>query len=307
MTALRVVETLAEQAPPYPPDTRIKGFKFDLDVERLRQSDTWSLAKPEQRPWLLMLWVTAWEQIPAGSFPNDDEIIAAKIGMNVDQFTLWRKVLMRGWTMHSDGRLYHSVIASRVLQIVEWRDNEAKRKAAYRKQRTDALSHVRPQMSHGTDAGQTSDSGGNPDTSTSTSTSTSLKPVIHKSPVVQALSGGAPDAPRLDVTKPEQWDFKSPPARGQEARYILAFLNKVTGHKYQDAEANTKLIRSRLKESSVRQAKHLIVVMADRWETDDKMREYLRPATLFNATNYHQYLGQLPPMEASHADANPDA
>lgn len=155
----------------------------------------------------------------------------------------------------------------------------------------------------GRDAGHTPDSGPTHDGHIPEKRSEG-KRREEKSPPKEALSGEAPDAPRLDVTKPQDWDFTKPPAKGQEARYILAFLNKVTGHKYQDAEANTKLIRARLKESSIRQAKRLIVTMAAKWEDDDRMREYLRPATLFNATNYHQYLGQLPTMEAANADAS---
>jgi len=34
------------------------------------------------------------------------------------------------------------------------------------------------------------------------------------------------------------------------------------------------------------------------WGADEKMEEYLRPATLFNATKFAQYRGKL-------ADANP--
>lgn len=34
---------------PYPCDTRAKGWRFELDHERIRQSDTWALAPPEIR------------------------------------------------------------------------------------------------------------------------------------------------------------------------------------------------------------------------------------------------------------------
>lgn len=117
---------------PYPADTRAKGWRFEIDIERIRQSDTWALATPEVRPWLLLLWVTAWEQVPCGSLPNDDALIAARIGMAPKAFAKARPVLMRGWDAADDGRLYHSTITARVLAMLETKRKEAERKAAYR-------------------------------------------------------------------------------------------------------------------------------------------------------------------------------
>jgi hypothetical protein len=51
---LRAINSAALE-PPYPADTRAAGWRFDLDTTRIRQSDTWTLARPEIRPWLLML------------------------------------------------------------------------------------------------------------------------------------------------------------------------------------------------------------------------------------------------------------
>lgn len=117
---------------PYPADTRAKGWRFELDHERIRQSDTWVLASPDIRPWLLMLWMTAWEQTPCGSMPADDGLIAARIGMQRKTFDKQRSVLMRGWQEATDGRLYHPTITERVLEMVAYRDKEASRRAAYR-------------------------------------------------------------------------------------------------------------------------------------------------------------------------------
>lgn len=35
---------------PYPSDTRPKGWRFELDYERIEASDTWALAPAEVRP-----------------------------------------------------------------------------------------------------------------------------------------------------------------------------------------------------------------------------------------------------------------
>ena len=110
-----------------------------MDLERVRQSDTWALASPEMRPWLLMLWCTAWEQTPCGSLPDDDALIAARIGMSPKVLAKNRAVLLRGWWRADDGRLYHPTIANRVLEMVGYRAKQAKRvadhKARMREQR----------------------------------------------------------------------------------------------------------------------------------------------------------------------------
>ena len=109
------------QAAPYPDDTRAKGWRFELDHERIKQSDTWALAPPAVRPWLLMLWMTAWEQTPCGSLPSDDDLIIARLGIDPDFFALNRGKIMRGWVAASNGRLYHQHMTKLVLAMIERR------------------------------------------------------------------------------------------------------------------------------------------------------------------------------------------
>jgi uncharacterized protein YdaU (DUF1376 family) len=113
---------------PYPSETRAKGWRFELDHERIRQSDTWALCPPEYRPWLLMLWMVAWEQTPCGSMPTDDLLVAAKIGMTPKAFAKAKPALMRGWWRADDGRLYHKVIAERVSEMLAFRKKDKARK-----------------------------------------------------------------------------------------------------------------------------------------------------------------------------------
>lgn len=138
---------------PYPADTRAKGWRFELDHERIEQSDTWALAPAEVKPWLLMLWVTAWRQEPCGSLPNEDELIAVRIGMPMKTFAKVRSKLMRGWWEAEDGRLYHDTVTKRVLEMLAAREAERRRKAEYR-QRKEA---ERTGLSHGTDDGHQQD------------------------------------------------------------------------------------------------------------------------------------------------------
>lgn len=117
---------------PYPADTRAKGWRFELDYERIKQSDTWALTPAELRPWLLMLLMTAWEQAPCGSLPSDSRLIAARIDMPLAQFQQVRDVLLRGWWAADDGRLYHDVITEHVLAMLAKRRHEADRSQKYR-------------------------------------------------------------------------------------------------------------------------------------------------------------------------------
>jgi hypothetical protein len=103
-----------------------------LDHERIRQSDTWALAPAEIRPWLLMLWMTAWEQTPCGALPDSDELIAARIGMPPKVFGKCRDKLLRGWVKADDGKLYHPVLTERVVDMLARRKKDADRKGRQR-------------------------------------------------------------------------------------------------------------------------------------------------------------------------------
>jgi hypothetical protein len=100
-------------------------------MERARQSDTWTLAAADARPWLLMMWATAWEQTPCGSLPNDDELIAARIGMPAKAFAKMKPILLRKWWLADDGRLYHDVLVQRVTEMMDKRKTDADRKRGF--------------------------------------------------------------------------------------------------------------------------------------------------------------------------------
>ena len=143
---------------PYAADTRAKGWRFELDHERIRQSDTWALASPDARPWLLMLWMVAWEQVPCGSLPAEDALIAARIGMSPKAFAKHRDVLLRGWWLADDGRLYHDTLCERVQEMVGYREKSAKRVAEYKarmreKQAGNALPQREQQVKNDTGTG----------------------------------------------------------------------------------------------------------------------------------------------------------
>lgn len=113
---------------------KAKGWRFELDYEQIEQSDTWPLAAevPMAQHALLMMWLVAWKQVPCGSFPNDHEVIRAKCRIPAETWAVVQPVLMRGWWLASDGRLYHDTIAKRVVEMIGRRRSDADRQAAKR-------------------------------------------------------------------------------------------------------------------------------------------------------------------------------
>jgi hypothetical protein len=123
---------------PYPADTRAKGWRFEVDMEKVKQSDTWLRAKTgEVRGALLLLWGESWQQTPCGSLPADEELVALLIDMPTPKFKKHRAVLMRGWWLADDGRLYHDTITERVFAMLEKRAKDAARAANRRARHAD--------------------------------------------------------------------------------------------------------------------------------------------------------------------------
>jgi len=187
---------------PYPADTRAKGWRFELDHERIEQSDTWALAPSDVKPWLLMLWLSAWRQEPCGSLPNEDELIAVRIGMPMKTFAKVRSKLMRGWWEAEDGRLYHDTVTKRVLEMLAAREAERRRKAEYR-QRKEAERRSDtggdPDLSHGTTGGHQQDDArndtGRDDTGTRTGTSTGKEENHHSARTTTDVVGVGGQSP----------------------------------------------------------------------------------------------------------------
>jgi uncharacterized phage protein (TIGR02220 family) len=75
---------------------------------------------------------------------------------------------------------------------------------------------------------------------------------------------------------------------------ILTYLNEKARRNYRPVKANISLISARLKEGATPdECRAVIDTKVKAWSTDTKMAQYLRPATLFSATNYAQYAGEL--------------
>jgi len=79
-----------------------------------------------------------------------------------------------------------------------------------------------------------------------------------------------------------------------EPEKILAYLNVAANRGYRPVPSNIKLIRARLKEGATpAEMRAVIDLKVKQWAKDPKRAQYLRPETLFNATKFAQYVGQL--------------
>lgn len=141
---------------PYAADTRAKGWRFELDYEKIDQSDTWSIAAevPMAQPALLMMWLVAWKQEPCGSLPGDENVIRAKCRVPAKSWPALRDVLMRGWQPADDGRLYHPTITARVLEMLDYRKKTAERVAKFKlAQREQQAGNALPPIKNDTGTG----------------------------------------------------------------------------------------------------------------------------------------------------------
>ena len=118
--------------PPVPPDLDLRAYDYmPLKIERLLASDTWAMATGDEAKALVTLWSRAWHQVPAGSLPDDDRVLAVLSGAGAR----WRKVkgvALRGFVKCSDGRLYHDVICEEALVAEEKRGRTAEQRAGNR-------------------------------------------------------------------------------------------------------------------------------------------------------------------------------
>ncbi len=79
-----------------------------------------------------------------------------------------------------------------------------------------------------------------------------------------------------------------------DAAEILDYLNQKTGKAFKAVTSNVTLIVARLKEgATVDECRAVVDAKVAEWSADPKMRGYLRPETLFNATKFAQYSGEL--------------
>jgi uncharacterized phage protein (TIGR02220 family) len=121
-------------------------------------------------------------------------------------------------------------------------------------------------------------------------------PRIHATPRTEARDGshGRAETTSAGASQTVRVNTKNHHEHAAVARRALDFLNEKTGRNFHPVKANLQLIVARLREGFTEtQLRQVIAKKSREWIDDDKMAEYLRPATLFNATKFAQYSGEL--------------
>lgn len=104
-----------------------------LDVSVLLRSSLWIRARRDPRLGhaAVSLWCEAWHEIPAGSLPNDDEILAELARCEPDEWQRIKTRALENFVECSDGRLYHPTVCEKALEAWEYKvkSRERTRKA----------------------------------------------------------------------------------------------------------------------------------------------------------------------------------
>lgn len=106
-------------APFVPGHVDLEGFDYmPLDFRRLRKSKGWLRAKrrPEIGFYMVNVWTGAWQNVPAGSVEDDDDVLADLAMCDPARWAEVKDDVMHGWVKCSDGRLYHPVVAEKVIE-----------------------------------------------------------------------------------------------------------------------------------------------------------------------------------------------
>jgi len=123
-------------------------------------------------------------------------------------------------------------------------------------------------------------------------------------PISEQHRSDAPETETETETETEIYVGQAPDVAPQKselrgkARELLAFLNAKAGRSFEEVAVNLDRIEARLREGAdFHDCKSIIAKKCGEWGTDEKMREYLRPATLFNREKFWSYQGQLEAMK----------
>jgi len=99
---------------------------------------------------------------------------------------------------------------------------------------------------------------------------------------------------RTNNNKLKTKDQNTLPGKPDDAIIIIDYLNEKTNKSFKPVDANKNFIKARIKEGhSIDNIKAVIDMKCIEWLSDERNNKYLRPATLFNATKFNQYVGEL--------------
>lgn len=117
---------MTEQLPDplIPADVDLRDFAF-TPIFRARLFGSAFHARTTDSEWRagVTLWLKSWDQVPAGTLPDDDIDLCrlAELGRDMKAWKKVRVGALHGWAKCSDGRLHHQVVAEGVLEAWERR------------------------------------------------------------------------------------------------------------------------------------------------------------------------------------------
>lgn len=115
-----------------------------LEVSLL-DSDFFALSTGDEFKAAVALWVKAFQQIPAGSLPDDDRILAHLSGAGA-RWKKLRPMALRGFVKCSDGRLYHPKVCEKASDSYDKRA-QARENARKRGKADDGSAPAQPPLS----------------------------------------------------------------------------------------------------------------------------------------------------------------
>ncbi len=99
-----------------PQDCDLRDYVWmPMDCNRLLSSETWVLGNAEEKVASLTLWMKSWHQVPAGSLPDNDKMLAHMSEAGA-KWPKLREHALRGWVKCDDGRLYHPVVCEKARE-----------------------------------------------------------------------------------------------------------------------------------------------------------------------------------------------
>lgn len=124
-------------SPLVPAEVDLRDFPF-TPIFRSRLFGSSFHARVSDAEWRagVTLWLKSWDQVPAGSLPDDDVDLCrlAELGRDMKLWLKLRPGALHGWFACTDGRLYHKVVAEGVNEAwqrkQEQRDRTEKARAA---------------------------------------------------------------------------------------------------------------------------------------------------------------------------------
>ena len=105
----------------------------------------------------LFLWSAAWHQVPAGSLPNNERILARLARCDAREWRKLRDEALHGFVECSDGRLYHLVLCEEATEATKRRQsgrNAARARWAKRPQSEGTARAMRPHSDGNARTGQ---------------------------------------------------------------------------------------------------------------------------------------------------------